>query len=98
MAARKAGMHIRITKRIVSLVLAGALTLPSSVHAARSDWRELVVGHFDLFSTLSDSGTRKVALQLQGFEETVGEMLQTRDRLVALKAFRDKTAPKFTGE
>jgi hypothetical protein len=74
-------MHTRISKHLVSLVLTGALALPTSVHAARSDWRELAVGHFHLFSTLNDSGTRNIALQLQGFEETLGERLQTGDRL-----------------
>jgi methylglutaconyl-CoA hydratase len=31
-------------------------------------------------------------------EESYEVVLHTQDRLVALKAFRDKTAPKFTGE
>lgn len=55
--------------------------MPSAVLAARSDWREMSVGHYELFSTLSDSATRKVALQMLGFEQTVGGMLQTGDRL-----------------
>ena len=73
-------MRIRIQGRVVPLILAGALALPMIALAARTDWREMAVGHFELLSTLSDSGTRDVARQLQAFEETVGEMLLTGDR------------------
>jgi hypothetical protein len=74
-------MHINRQQCLARILLAGVLALPCIALAARSDWRELVVGHFELFSTLSDSGTRNVALQLQAFEQTLGEMLQTGDRL-----------------
>ena len=79
--ARWARMHIRVHKPLVSLLLAGTLALPTPVLADRSDCRELAVGHFEVFSTLDDSGTRNVARQLQAFEQTLGEMLQTGDRL-----------------
>lgn len=49
--------------------------------AGRTDWREMSVGHFHLYSTLSDSNTRNVARQLQAFENTVGELLRGEDRL-----------------
>jgi len=74
-------MHISIQNHLPSILLAGTFALPSIALADRSDWREMTVGHFELFSTLSDSGTRNVARQLQGFDETLGEMLQTGDRL-----------------
>jgi hypothetical protein len=74
-------MHRKLQDCLASTVLVEALTLPSATLAARTDWRDMAVGHFELFSTLGDSGTRDVARQLQGFEETVGEMLLTGDRL-----------------
>lgn len=60
---------------------AGMLGWAAPAAAARSDWRELSAGHFQLFSTLSDRGTRDVARQLQGFEQTVEALLLTGDRL-----------------
>ncbi|MFI4889029.1 MAG: hypothetical protein ACHQIL_00705 [Steroidobacterales bacterium] len=61
--------------------MAAALVSPAAALAERSDWREMTVGNFELFSTLSDSGTRNVARQLLGFQETLGEMLKTGERL-----------------
>jgi hypothetical protein len=58
-----------------------ALFLTGSAAAARSDWREMTVGHFHLYSTLRDSNTREVARQLQAFAKTVGTFLQGEDRL-----------------
>ena len=74
-------MRTRIRDRLAPALLAGTLALPPAALAERSDWREMTVGHFELFSTLGDSATRNVARQMQGFEETLGEMLQTGDRL-----------------
>jgi hypothetical protein len=74
-------MQRKLQDCLAWMVLVGALALPSAALAARSDWREMTVGHFEIFSTLGDGATRDVARQLQGFEETVGLMLQTRDRL-----------------
>jgi hypothetical protein len=74
-------MQLKPQRCLASTLLAGTLALPAAGRAAQSDWREMAVGHFQLFSTLSDSGTRNVARQLQAFEETVGTMLQTGDRL-----------------
>ncbi len=67
--------------RRLPIVLAALLAWPAAAFADRSDWREMAVGHFDLFSTMNDTGTRYVAQQLQIFEETLGQMLQTGDRL-----------------
>jgi hypothetical protein len=55
------------------------LSLPAP--ARRTDWRQMIVGHFQLYSTLRDSRTREVARQLQSFEQTAGEILQSEDRL-----------------
>jgi hypothetical protein len=57
------------------------LLTPAAAFAGRTDWREMTVGHFHLFSTLRDSSTRDVARQLQAFENTVGELLRSEDRL-----------------
>ena len=62
-------------------VLLAVLFAACPAHAARSDWRELSVSHFHLYSTLSDSSTRTVARNLQAFEQTVGMLLRTDDRL-----------------
>ena len=64
-------MQIRI-QYLTSILLAATVFLPTAALAERSDWREMTVGHFELFSVLSDAATRDVARQLQGFEETVG--------------------------
>jgi hypothetical protein len=63
---------------IISLLLALA---PALAFGGRTDWRQMTVGHFYLFSTLRDSPTREVARQLNAFEKTVGEMLQSQVRL-----------------
>ena len=60
---------------VIALLLAGPAV------AGRSDWRQMTVGHFHLYSTLRDSRTREVAHQLQEFESTVGELLKLEDRL-----------------
>jgi hypothetical protein len=57
------------------------LLAPAAAVAARSDWHEMTAGHFHLFSTLGDARTRDVARNLQAFEKTVGELLQSEDRL-----------------
>jgi len=61
----------------VLLVAAG----PASASSTRSNWREMTVGHFHLYSTLGDGATRNVARELQAFELTVGKYLQTDDGL-----------------
>jgi hypothetical protein len=66
------------TIRVLTMSL---LLTPAAAFAGRTDWRELTIGHFHLFSTLRDSSTRDVARQLQAFEKTVGELLQSEDRL-----------------
>jgi hypothetical protein len=60
-----------------------ALTMFASVpaFAGRTDWREMTVGHFHLFSTLKDSSTRDVARELQAFENTVGGLIRRDERL-----------------
>jgi hypothetical protein len=64
------------------MLLAACLLLSTApALAARSDWRQMTVGHFHLYSTLRDSKTREVARQLQAFEKTVGEFIQSEDRL-----------------
>lgn len=64
-----------------TLTLACGLLASTAVLAARSDWRQMTVGHFRLYSTMRDSKTRDVARQLQAFEKTVGEILRTKDGL-----------------
>lgn len=49
--------------------------------AGRTDWRQMTVGNFHFYNTLHDSRTRDVARQLQAFEKTVGEFLQSEARL-----------------
>ena len=66
------------TIRVLTMSL---LLTPAAAFAGRTDWREMTVGHFHLFSTLRDSSTRDVARQLQAFENTVGELLRSEDRL-----------------
>jgi len=51
------------------------------VLAGRSDWRELSVGHFHLYSTVSDSKTRDFAVRLQGFEQTAVAVLNSNSKL-----------------
>jgi hypothetical protein len=62
-------------------LIAGLAIAAAAADAARSNWREMTVGHFHLYSTLGDSATRNLALQLQAFEQTIGELLQADDRL-----------------
>ena len=64
-----------------ALLAACMLLVSDHVLAARSDWRQMTVGHFHLYSTMRDSKTREVARQLQAFENTVGEILRTEDGL-----------------
>jgi hypothetical protein len=64
-----------------ALLAACVLLMADHVLAARSDWRQMTVGHFHLYSTMRDSKTRDVARQLQAFEKTVGEVLRTGDGL-----------------
>jgi hypothetical protein len=64
-----------------ALLAACMLLVSDCVLAARSDWRQMTVGHFHLYSTMRDSKTRDVARQLQAFEKTVGEVLRTSDGL-----------------
>ncbi len=64
-----------------ALLTACVLLASDHVLAARSDWRQMTVGHFHLYSTMRDSKTRDVARQLQAFEKTVGELLRSKDRL-----------------
>ncbi len=75
-------MTMSPTANVFTMVAAAICVMWSaSSVAARSDWRELTVGHFHLFSTLRDSRTREVARQLQAFEKTVGELIQGPDAL-----------------
>ena len=66
---------------IWTLLLAAVLLASDPALAARSDWRQMTVGHFHLYSTMRDSKTRDVARQLQAFENTVGQLLTGDDRL-----------------
>ena len=67
--------------RLARPLLVGLALLPAAVHAERSDWRQLSVRNIRLYSVLGESATRSVALQLQTFEQTVGQLLQSEDRL-----------------
>ena len=68
--------------RAAAAVLAATLALVAgSARAARTDWRETVVGKFHLFSTLSDSATRDIARQLEAFEQTVVAVLRVEEPL-----------------
>ena len=82
-----AGMRITTDSTLIAVLLATALLAAGPVGAARSDWREMTVGHFHLYSTLSDNSTRNVARQLQAFENTVGTLLQSDDRLPDVPTF-----------
>jgi hypothetical protein len=63
-------------------LLCAALTLAwQHALARRTDWREMTLGHFHLYSTMRDSNTREAARQLLRFEKTVGEFLHGEDRL-----------------
>jgi hypothetical protein len=64
-----------------TLLAACVLLVSNHAMAARSDWRQMTVGHFHLYSTMRDSKTREVARQLQAFEKTVGELLRSTERL-----------------
>ena len=66
---------------LLVLVLVLMLVAVAPARAARSDWREMTVGHFHLYSTLRDASTRNIARQLQVFEQTVGKLLQSDDGL-----------------
>jgi hypothetical protein len=74
-------------KMSMTPIWAFLLLVSAPAAAARTDWRQLTVGHFHLYSTLRDSKTREVARQLQAFEKTVGEILQSQDRLPDLPTF-----------
>jgi len=63
-----------------AIVLA-CLLLSGSALAGRTDWREMTVGQFHLYSTLRDTKTRDVARQLQAFGKTVGEIMRSGERL-----------------
>ena len=73
-------MRATTVSTLIAALIAAVFVL-APAHAARSDWREMTVGHFHLYSTLSDSSTRNIARQLQSFENIVGRMLQSEDRL-----------------
>jgi hypothetical protein len=64
-----------------TFLLAAVLLVSGPAFAARTDWRQMTVGHFHLYSTMRDSKTREVARQLQAFENTVGQLLTGDDRL-----------------
>jgi len=70
---------IRVLPLACLLLVSAPMSATAS--AVRSDWRQLTVGHFHLYSTMSDSKTREVARQLQAFENTVGEFLRSEERL-----------------
>jgi hypothetical protein len=69
------------------LLWAGLLLVSGPAFAGRTDWRQMSVGHFHLYSTLRDSSTRNVARQLQAFEKTVGEFLKSDDPLPDVPTF-----------
>jgi hypothetical protein len=64
-----------------AFLAACVLLVSNHALAARSNWREMTVGHFHLYSTMRDSKTREVARQLQAFEKTVGELLRSSQHL-----------------
>jgi hypothetical protein len=70
---------MKLSKMLVCAVT--LLLVSQSALARRTDWRQMTVGNFHLYSTLRDSKTREIAMQLQAFEKTVGEVLQVEDRL-----------------
>ena len=74
-------MPAEMRLRLAPELLAALASLPAAVDAERSNWRQLSVGNIRLYSVLGESGTRNVALQLQTFEQTVGQLLQTEDRI-----------------
>lgn len=74
-------MRRTITKNAVALFAAGVCWMACPALADRSDWRELTVGHFHLYSTVSDSKTRDFAARLQGFEQTAVQVLHTDAKL-----------------
>lgn len=72
----------RPTERIVAMLLTAVLVLgAATARAARTDWRETVVGRFHLYSTLGDSATRAIARQLVAFEQTVVAVLRVEEPL-----------------
>ncbi len=69
--------HVHRGLALLALLLLAA----GDVSAARSNWRFMSVGQFQVYSTLNDTRTRAVARELQAFSQTVGEMLKASDRL-----------------
>ena len=47
---------------LIAVLLTAAVLAASPAGAARSYWREMTVGHFHLYSTLSDNPTRNIAV------------------------------------
>lgn len=62
-----------------ALILLALAALPAQ--AARTDWSEMSVAGFHLYSTLQDRDTREVARQLQAFRDTVGRFIAGHDPL-----------------
>jgi len=71
-------MLIRRAAVLFTLLLVG---IPTASHAARTDWREMNVGRFHIYSTMRDGPTRNIARHLQTFDLTVGKLLQAEDGL-----------------
>lgn len=81
-----------------SIVWAGLLLLWQPALAARTDWRQMTIGHFHLYSTLGDSKTRDVA----GVGVDMHQWIPM-DRLLAVKQsdpeyHAERLAPQFYGE
>ncbi len=74
-------MPAAMRTRLAPALLAGLAMLPAAVHAERSDWRQLSVGNSHIYSVLGESATRYIGLQLQMFEQTAGQLMQSEDRL-----------------
>lgn len=72
---------ITTTKHLILSAIMVGITCAPTAHAGRSDWRELTVGRFHVYSTLRDSRTREIARQLQVFSKTVGELIQGPDAI-----------------
>ncbi|MBS0376642.1 MAG: hypothetical protein JSR73_18865 [Proteobacteria bacterium] len=53
---------------LVALALLVLAAVPA--RAARTDWREMTIGRFHVYSTLRDSRTREIARQLQVFDHS----------------------------
>lgn len=68
-----------MSRWVLGLALTAVIAFPAG--AARTDWREMSVANFHIFSTLQDGSTRGTARQLQAFQDTVGRFLVGRDPL-----------------